>query len=92
MSDTPLVKKYIDSVDGMAHQSATQIIIDLEKELAACSAAFDKQQKQLDKNAEQIASKQAQIDRLMMEHCPIEMSLKQIARWKKHQIIKEEGK
>jgi hypothetical protein len=35
MSDTPLVKKYIDSVDGMAHQSAIEIIIDLEKELAA---------------------------------------------------------
>ena len=35
MIDTPLVKKYIDSVDGMAHQSAIEIIIDLEKELAA---------------------------------------------------------
>ena len=26
MSDTPLVRKYIDSVDGMAHQSAIEII------------------------------------------------------------------
>ena len=26
MSDTPSVKKYIDSVDGMAHQSAIEII------------------------------------------------------------------
>ena len=33
MSDTPLVKKYIDSVDGMAHQSAIAIIINLEKKL-----------------------------------------------------------
>jgi flagellar biosynthesis/type III secretory pathway protein FliH len=37
MSDTPLVKKYIDSVDGMAHQSAIEIIVDLEKELAAAN-------------------------------------------------------
>jgi flagellar biosynthesis/type III secretory pathway protein FliH len=37
MSDTPLVKKYIDSMDGIAHQSAIQIIIDLEKELAAAN-------------------------------------------------------
>ena len=85
MSDTPLVKKYIDSVDGMAHQSAIEIIIDLEKELAACSAAFDRQQEMLDRNAEQIASKQAQIDRLMMEYCPEEMSPEQKAEWKKHQ-------
>ena len=35
MSDTPLVKKYIDSVDGMAHQSAIEIIINLEKKLEA---------------------------------------------------------
>ena len=33
MSDMPLVKKYIDSVDGMAHQSAIEIIINLEKKL-----------------------------------------------------------
>jgi flagellar biosynthesis/type III secretory pathway protein FliH len=35
MSDTPLLKKYIESVDGMAHQSATEIIINLEKKLEA---------------------------------------------------------
>ena len=34
MSDTLLVKKYIDSVDGIAHQSAVEIIINLEKKLA----------------------------------------------------------
>lgn len=34
MSDTPLLKKYIESVDGMAHQSAVEIIINLEKKLA----------------------------------------------------------
>lgn len=83
--NTPLVKKYIDSVDGMAHQSAIDIIIDLEKELAACSSAFDKQQKQLDRSAEQISSKQAQIDRLMMEYCPEEMSPEQKAEWARHQ-------
>jgi len=64
----------------------------LRDELKDCSAAFDKQQEALDRNADQIASKQAQIDRLMMEYCPIEMSLEQIARWKKHQVVKEEGK
>ena len=35
MSDTPLVRKYIDSVNGMAHQSAIEIIINLEKKLEA---------------------------------------------------------
>ena len=35
MSDTPLIKKYIDSVDGIAHQSAIEIIINLEKKLEA---------------------------------------------------------
>ena len=35
MSDMPLVRKYIDSVDGMAHQSAIEIIINLEKKLEA---------------------------------------------------------
>jgi hypothetical protein len=56
-----------------------------EAELAACSAQFDRQQEQLDRNADQIASKQAQIDRLMMEYCPEEMSPEQKAEWKKHQ-------
>jgi len=64
----------------------------LKDELAACSAAFDRQQEQLDRNADKIDSKQAQIDALMFEHCPIEMSLEQIARWKKHQVVKEVGK
>ena len=35
MSDTPSVRKYIDSVDGIAHQSAIEIIINLEKKLEA---------------------------------------------------------
>jgi len=64
----------------------------LRQQLKDCSAAFDKQQEQLDRNAEQLASKQAKIDALMFEHCPIEMSLEQIARWKKHQVVKEEEK
>ena len=35
MSYTPLARKYISSVDGMAHQSAVEIIINLEKKLEA---------------------------------------------------------
>ena len=41
MSDTPLVKKYIDSVDGMAHQSAIEIIINLEKKLETAGTYAD---------------------------------------------------
>jgi len=41
MSDTPLVKKYIDSVDGMAHQSAIEIIINLEKKLKTAGTYED---------------------------------------------------
>lgn len=41
MSDTSLVRKYIDSVDGMAHQSAIEIIINLEKKLEAAGTYED---------------------------------------------------
>ena len=41
MSDTPLLKKYIDSVDGMAHQSAIEIIINLEKKLETAGTYAD---------------------------------------------------
>jgi hypothetical protein len=41
MSDTPSVKKYISSVDGMAHQSAIEIIINLEKKLEAAGTYED---------------------------------------------------
>ena len=84
----------------------------LREQLKDCSAAFDKQQEALDRNAEQLAAlhqdasskwaflewrdraekAEAKIDALMFEYCPIEMSLEQIARWKKHQVVKEEGK
>ena len=37
-------------------------------ELAACSAAFDKQQKQLDRNAEQIATLRDALSRLVEVH------------------------
>jgi len=64
----------------------------LREQLKDCSAVVDRQQKMLDRNTDQIASKQAQIDRLMMEYCPEEMTEEQTARWKKHQVVKEEGK
>jgi len=64
----------------------------LREQLKDCSAVVDRQQKMLDRNAEQLAAKQATIDMLVFEYCPIEMSLEQIARWKKHQVVKEEGK
>ena len=41
MSDMPLVKKYIDSVNGMAHQSAIEIIINLEKKLETAGTYAD---------------------------------------------------
>jgi len=64
----------------------------LRQQLKDCSAAFDKQQVALDRNSEQLAAKQAKIDALMFEHCPEEMTEEQIARWKKHQVVKEEKK
>jgi len=64
----------------------------LREQLKDCSAVVDRQQKQLDRNAEQLASKQATIDMLMLEYCPDEMTEEQVEEWKKHQIIKEEGK
>lgn len=32
------------------------------------------------------AAKQAQIDELMLEHCPAEMSREQLAEWERHQV------
>ena len=34
-----------------------------------------------------LAAKQAEIDRLMMEHCPEEMTAEQRAAWAKHQVV-----
>lgn len=81
--------------DVELHDFARQLereLTALRQQLKDCSAAFDRQQEMLDRNAEQLAAKQARIDALMFEYCPIEMSLEQIARWKRHQIVKEEGK
>lgn len=64
----------------------------LREQLKDCSAAFDQQQEMLDRNAEQLASKQAKIDALMVEHCPYEMTKEQVEEWKKHQVVKEEEK
>jgi len=33
-----------------------------------------------------LAAQQAQIDQLMLEHCPSEMTAEQLANWKKHQV------
>lgn len=52
MSDTSLVKKYIDSVDGMAHQSAIEIIINLEKKLEAARQETEIQKAKADKHYE----------------------------------------
>jgi chromosome segregation ATPase len=65
----------------------------LREELKNCSAAFDRQQEQLDRHADQLASKQAKIDSLMFEYCPEEMSPEQKAEWTRHQQpVKEELK
>ena len=99
MSDTPIVwvmTQYLKDETKKPTYCSVVAKLDydiLEAELAACSAAFDRQQEMLDRNAEQIASKQAQIDRLMMEYCPEEMSPEQKAEWEKYQQpVKEEGK
>lgn len=36
---------------------------------------------------EGLSPKQAQIDRLMLEHCPEEMTDEQMANWRAHQVI-----
>jgi hypothetical protein len=84
-TDALLVDRVFFEDRKLSIQLLTEHARTLENELAACSAAFDRQQEMLDRNAEQIASKQAQIDRLMMEYCPEEMSPEQKAEWKKHQ-------
>ena len=52
MSYTPLVRKYISTVDGMAHQSAIEIIINLEKKLEAAKQETEIQKAKADKHYE----------------------------------------
>ncbi len=61
-------------------------------------AAYDSAFKQAMQNGEELAkckedaeSKQAQIDALMFEYCPDEMTQEQIAEYEKHQIRGGEG-
>ena len=89
------MSEYADGFDDGKGEKFDELMVEivaLREQLKDCSAVVDRQQEMLDRNAEQLADKQAKIDALMFEHCPIEMSLEQIARWKKHQVVKEVGK
>jgi hypothetical protein len=89
------MSEYADGYDdgkGAQFDELMEEIVALREQLKDCSAVVDRQQEQLDRNAEQLANKQAKIDTLMFEYFPFEMSLEQIARWKKHQVVKEKGK
>lgn len=46
--------------------------------------------KELDELRRELAAKQAQIDRLMLEFCPDEMTQDQISEWKRHQKVVQE--
>lgn len=61
------------------------------KELAACSAAFDKQQKQLDRNAEQIATLRDALSRLVEVHDAMGGKCGTV-RIAAEEALKEEGK
>jgi hypothetical protein len=89
------VSEYADGFDDGKGEKFDELMVEivaLREQLKDCSAVVDRQQKMLDRNTEQIAAKQAKIDALMFEHCPDEMTEEQVEEWKKHQIIKEEGK
>tara|TARA_R110000868_G_scaffold351431_1_gene612697 strand:+ start:2132 stop:2401 length:270 start_codon:yes stop_codon:yes gene_type:complete len=89
------MSEYADGFDDGKGEKFDELMVEivaLRQQLKDCSAVVDRQQEQLDRSAEQLADKQAKIDALMFEYCPIEMSLEQIARWKKHQVVKEEKK
>jgi len=99
MSDTPRTDEAKWETAPAAIVVSIYFAQTLERELAAlrqqlkdCSAVVDRQQEMLDRNAEQLASKQAKIDALMVEHCPDEMTKEQVEEWKKHQVVKEEEK
>lgn len=57
----------------------------------AQQAAINAQRDLIDRNVEvanlrgQLAAKQAELDRLMLEYCPDEMTEAQLAEWAKHQ-------
>jgi hypothetical protein len=54
-------------------------LCDMAAELAALKA-------EARRTAEEVSSKQAKIDSLMMEYCPDEMTAEQIEEWGKHQV------
>lgn len=88
------MSEYADGYDDGRGEKFDELMVEivaLRDELKDCSAVVDRQQEMLDRNQEQIANQQAKIDALMFEYCPIEMSLEQIARWKKHQRPVQEG-
>jgi len=58
---------------------------------ASSKWAFLEWRDRAEKAEAEIAAKQARIDALMFEYCPIEMSLEQIMEWKKHQRPVQEG-
>jgi hypothetical protein len=89
------MSEYADGFDDGKGEKFDELMVEivaLREQLKYFSAVVDQQQEMLDRNAEQLAARQAKIDALMFEYCPIEISLEQIARWKKHQVVKEEGK
>lgn len=47
---------------------------------------------QMEAFAKLVASKQAQIDQLMLEYCPEDMSAEQVEEWGKHQVPVEDEK
>ena len=56
MSDTPRTDEFCKTAGGQYTYDITGLARSLERELSTCSAKFDLQQQQLDRNAEQIAA------------------------------------
>ena len=67
MSNTPRTDEFCKTAGGQYTYDITGLARSLERELSTCSAKFDLQQEQLDRNAGQIAALREQINWLLFE-------------------------
>ena len=67
------------------YEAAHEALVNTENDLARCREVANNQRGRIADLERQLAEKQAEIDRLMLEFCPDEMTQKQKETWASHQ-------
>lgn len=84
---TEIERPYVEMLDAL-----TAKLAESELEFNQCSSMLNNAERGIEELEQQLAeaqkdagAKQAQIDRLMLEYCPDEMTVEQVAAWGNHQ-------